>query len=170
MIPFKALTWTLWGLLEIAFISAYDVAFFCQLRKYRYLASWERRSGFKASDSLNFSSSLDKTNFGVPFLEGLLLWLRACTSAFAFSTSWSNFLTSFWILACMFANERSWERGLGFGSYCESFDSSRPCWDRFVDCLCCSDVIEYPHGLWVFYLEIYLSRRMPNLSRRMPNR
>ena len=57
----------------MAFISAYDVAFFCQLRNSRYLASCDRRSGFKASDSLNFSSSLDRMNFGVSFFDGLLL-------------------------------------------------------------------------------------------------
>ena len=46
----------------------------------------------------------------------------------------------------------------GFCGYRESFDSSCPCWDRFVDCLRRSNVFEDPHGLGVFDLEINLDR------------
>ena len=46
----------------------------------------------------------------------------------------------------------------GLGGYCESLDPSCPCWDRFVDCLGCRDVIKDSHGLGVFNLEIYFDR------------
>ena len=42
----------------------------------------------------------------------------------------------------------------GFGSYCEPFNSSCPCWDRFVNCLSGSDVIEDPQWFGVLDLEI----------------